>query len=117
MHFAATRDFEEGQVGPEVENNLVIEDVIVVDGQLTFGVQFGREDQPFFNMVRLLMTAPADFNYAEAYTSVETAKTAKMRAVELYDLNGRRVSSARKGLVIVKKLMSDGSVKTGKVVK
>ena len=117
LHFAATRDFEEGQVGPEVENNLIIENVIVVDGQLTFGVQFGREDQPFFNMVRLLMTAPADFNYAEAYTSVETAKTAKMRAVELYDLNGRRVSSARKGLVIVKKLMSDGSVKTGKVVK
>jgi hypothetical protein len=35
----------------------------------------------------------------------------------MFDLNGRRISSARKGLVIVKKVMSDGTVKTQKVVK
>ena len=121
VHFAQTIDFEEGQVGPGVENNLIIEDVEITDGELTLGVQFGREDQPFFNMVQLLLTAPANFNYAAGYeeimTGVEAAKTAKVRAIELYDLNGHRISSARKGMVIVKKLMSDGTVKTQKIVK
>lgn len=122
MHFAQVLDFEEGQVGPGSENNLIIENVEIVDGELTFGVQFGSNDQPFFNMVQLLLTAPATgFDYATGYqdalTGVEAAKTAKVRAIELYDLNGRRLTKAGKGLVIVKKVMSDGSVKTEKVVK
>ena len=68
------------------------------------------------------MTAPIaghDYgkDYQEVLASVETAKTAKVRGLELYDLNGRRITTARKGLVIVKKYMSDGTVKTEKVVK
>lgn len=121
-HFAATVDFEERQVGPEVESNLVIEDVEVTDGVLTLGVQFGKEDQPFFNMVELRLTAPASsFDYAKGYqeviTGVENAQNAKVSAIELYNLNGIRVNHAGKGLVIVKKMMSDGTVKTAKVVR
>lgn len=122
FHFAATTNFEEGQVGPEKENNLYIEDVEIIDGFLTLGVQFGANDQPFFNMVQLMLTAPAtEFDYAKGYqdviTGVETAKAAKVRGIELYNLSGTRISKAGKGLVIVKKMMSDGTVKTAKVVK
>ena len=122
FHFAATLDFPEGQVSPEVESNLVIEGIEIVDGELTLGVQFGSNDQPFFNMVELQLVAPAtSFNYNNGYqdviTGVETAKSAKIRAIELFNLNGTRVSIASKGLVIAKKLMSDGTVKTCKIVK
>ena len=72
--------------------------------------------------VQLQLTAPAtSFDYAKGYqeviTGVETAKAAKVRAMELYNLSGARVSNAGKGFVIVKKLMSDGTVKTAKVIK
>ena len=40
-----------------------------------------------------------------------------MRAVELYDLNGRRILNAQKGVMIVRKYMSDGTIKVEKVVK
>ena len=39
-----------------------------------------------------------------------------MRAIQLFDLNGRRLTKAQKGITIVRKLMSDGSVKTEKIV-
>lgn len=99
-----------------------IEGIEVTDGKLTVGFCYGPGSQAFINDVEITLTAPvAGHNYAEDYKNftdlVETAKTAKVRAIEMYDLNGRRVSSARKGLVIVKKIMSDGTVKTTKVVK
>jgi len=56
-------------------------------------------------------------DYEQIKTGVNTAKTVKVRAIELYDLNGRRISKATKGLNIIKRQMSDGSVKTDKVVK
>ena len=99
-----------------------IVDIVVTDGELTIGYNYGCKSQAFLEDVSVILTAPAeDFNYADAYqeflTGVDAAKTAKVRGIELYDLNGRRVNSARKGLVIVKKVMSDGTVQTSKVVK
>ena len=99
-----------------------IEGIEIVDGKLTVGFSYGAGSQAFINDVEITLTSAIDgHNYAEDYKNytdaVETAKTAKVRAIELYDLNGRRISTARKGLVIVKKIMSDGSVKTQKVVK
>lgn len=99
-----------------------IEGIEVVDGKLTVGFSYGGGSQAFINDVEIRMTNAVDgHNYAADYeviaAGVETAKTAKVRAIELYDLNGRRIGTARKGLVIVKKVMSDGTVKTEKVVK
>jgi len=99
-----------------------IVDIVVTDGELTIGYNYGCKSQAFLQDVSVILTAPVeDFNYADAYqeflTGVDAAKTAKVRGIELYDLNGRRVNSARKGLVIVKKVMSDGTVQTSKVVK
>ena len=70
------------------------------------------------------MTGPANVDYAALYAdaaaagieTLEGTPAAKVRAIELFDLNGRRVAKAQKGLTIVKKVMSDGSVKTEKVI-
>ena len=99
-----------------------IEEVPVTDGKLSVGFYYGNTSQAFFEDVEVWMTAPIaghDYgkDYQEVLASVETAKTAKVRGLELYDLNGRRITTARKGLVIVKKYMSDGTVKTEKVIK
>jgi len=102
-----------------------IEGVVVTDGILTLGFKSGTTSQPFLEEVHLLMTgAAAGFNYAMAYESaaagietLEGTPAAKVRAIELYDINGRRVVKAQKGLVIMKQVMSDGSIRTTKVVK
>ena len=115
-----------GQAFPFVVNDnqcSIIEDVVVADGVLTIGVNAGDGSHTFFNEVRVLMTgAAAGFDYGKAYeevmTGVEpTTKTAKVRAIQLFDLNGRRISTAKKGVVIIQKQMSDGSIKVEKVIK
>ena len=110
-----------GQSFPEM--NLRLEDVLVTDGHLTIGVQAGPDSRVFFNEVQLLLSGAATgFDYGKAYEEVLTgveaaAKTAKVRAIELFDLNGRRIPVAKKGIVIVKKHMSDGTIRTEKIVK
>ena len=131
--FVATSDGEEiqsgmipgiGQAFPFVSNDsqtCTIEDITVTDGQLTIGVNAGDGSHTFFNEVRILMTAPvAGFDYAKAYIDgIDDVATeaSKVRAIELYDLNGRRISKARQGVVLVKKQMSDGTIRTEKVIK
>jgi hypothetical protein len=100
-----------------------IEGIEVLDGKLTVGFNFGTGSQAFLNDVEIWMTAPiAGHDYSAAYKEVidgidgTVAKPAKALRNELFDLNGRRVAKAQKGLTIVKKVMSDGSVKTEKVI-
>ena len=116
-----------GQAFPFATGNnpLMIEDVVVVDGQLTIGVNAGQDSHTFFNDVRLLLSNKTNADYASAYnevigeieTGVDNAREVRVRGVELYDLNGRRIVSANKGIQIVKKYMSDGTVRIEKVVK
>jgi hypothetical protein len=93
----------------------------VTDGKLTLGIHFAADGQFFFQHARLTLVAPADkFDYATAYntvvTSIDEAAAPKVRALQVYDLNGRRMIKANKGLQIVKKQMSDGSVRVEKVI-
>ena len=67
--------------------------------------------------------AATGFDYAKAYEEVaagietlEATPAAKVRAIQLFDMNGRRVAKAQKGITIMKKVMSDGSIKTEKVI-
>ena len=95
---------------------------MVLDGQLTFGFSWGPESQAFFGAIRIMLAGTADVDYSALYDEVaagiETAASkAKVRAIELYDLNGQRIPVAKKGIVIVKKQMSDGTVKMEKVIK
>ena len=55
--------------------------------------------------------------YEDILSGVDAAKAAKVRSTELFGLNGQRISAANKGVVIVKKTMSDGSVKVEKAIK
>ncbi len=93
----------------------------VVDGKLTLGMHFAGDGQFFFQHARLtLVDAAEGFDYAGAYntvvTSIDETVAPKVRALQVYDLNGRRMIKANKGLQIVKKQMSDGSVRVEKVI-
>ena len=105
---------------------IVIPEIVVTDGKLVVGAQFTSDSQYFFSKIKLIMTGVApDFDYAKAYedakqdieTNIDAAKSNKVRAIQLFDLNGRSINKAQKGIVIVKKVMSDGTIKTEKVVK
>ena len=100
-----------------------VTDIVVTDGILTLGFKSGSTSQPFLEWVKVLMTGAANVDYAKAYEDIaagietlEGTPAAKVRAIQLFDLNGRRVMKAQKGINIVKKVMSDGSVKTEKVI-
>ena len=100
-----------------------VTDIVVTDGVLTLGFKSGSTSQPFLEWVKVLMTGAANVDYAKAYEDIaagietlEGTPAAKVRAIQLFDLNGRRVMKAQKGINIVKKVMSDGSVKTEKVI-
>ena len=108
--------------GAHCDNEL--EGIVVADGVLTIGVNFGPDAQYMFDQIKAIkLTAPATgVNYAEEYnkfieTGIEPAQAAaKVRAIEVYDLNGMRMTKATRGLNIVKKYMSDGSVRIQKVI-
>ena len=107
-----------------MNHDIVFENVKITDGQLTVGVNFASDEgQYFFDKFRVYLTGAASgFDYAKAYEDVkagieEATQNASVRSVQIFDLNGRRLSTAKKGIVIVKKIMSDGSVNTEKVIK
>lgn len=100
-------------------NDGSIENITVTDGNLTIGFSYGSGSQAWLESVELIMTGKAaDYDYAAAYaTGIDGKKASKVRSIELYDVNGRRMTTARKGLVIVKKTMADGTIKVEKIVK
>ena len=123
INFAATATIEAAknhglsQYSMDLEHKL--SEITVTDGKLTIGFYYGNDSQYFFGDAKLTLTgAAAGFDYAAALeTNIDQPATAKVRALQLYDLNGRRIATAQKGIQIVKKMMSDGTVKTQKVVK
>jgi hypothetical protein len=118
-----------GQAFPFAEGSgsVSIEGVKVTDGQLTIGANAGDGTHTFFNEVRILLTAAAaGYDYAAAAATAQEGYAAgvesvaaknQVRSIVLYDLNGRRLSTVRPGITIVKKMMSDGTVRTEKVVR
>ena len=126
-----TPEYEDGQTGecPGIGQsfpyaNAVIEDIVVVDGIITIGANGGPSSHTFFNDVRLLIAgAIPGYDYGKAYQDAvdyidgTAVKPATVKAVELYDLNGRRLMTASRGVMIVRKYMSDGTIRVEKVVK
>ena len=102
--------------------SLAIKEVVITDGIVTLGVNACQGSHTFFNDVRIVLTAAATgFDYAKAYEEVlagidETTANVKTRAIAIYDLNGRRMMKAERGVNIVKSLMSDGTIRTQKVI-
>ena len=111
-----------GQAFPNL--NIETKQVVVADGMLTIGVVGGPSSHTFFESVQLLICgADETTDYAGAYEEIvqgiETTVTApaQVLGIELYDLNGRRITKAQKGIVIMRKFMSDGSIKVEKILK
>ena len=126
LNFAATATIEAAKHHGLSEYSMdlahTLEEITVTDGKLTLGFYYGNDSQYFFGDVKLdLVGAVSGFDYRRAVDTIETnineTATAKVRALQLYDLNGRRIVTAQKGIQIVKKMMSDGTVKTQKVIK
>lgn len=126
VNFAATATIEFAKHHGLSEYSMdlahTLEEITVTDGKLTLGFYYGNDSQYFFGDVKLdLVGAVSGFDYRRAVDTIETninePATAKVRALQLYDLNGRRIVIAQKGIQIVKKMMSDGTVKTQKVIK
>ena len=111
--------------GATDNNRIFSDEITITDGNATIGVRSSGQNTWFaFNEIHLTLIAPAaGFDYAKGLedflAGIETldATAAKVRAIELFDLNGRRINTARQGIVIVKKHMSDGSVITEKVIR
>ena len=95
-----------------------VEEIVVTDGKLTVGYSYGPESQAFINEVTIKMTNSVEgHNYAEDIkTGIDAPAAAKVRGVQVFDLNGRRMIRAQKGLQIVKKQMSDGTIRVEKVI-
>ncbi len=133
--YARTSATPEGEVGNDTINapiigqsfpvdNLTIPNVVVTDGMLTIGANAVSGSHTFFNQVKLYMVAAAEgFDYAGAYQEIvdgvegTVAAPAQVLGIELYDLNGRRIMKAQQGIVILKKYMSDGTIRVEKVIK
>ncbi len=105
-------------------DNVMLENVVVTDGILTVGAVGGPASHTFFNQVKVKMAGVAPgFDYAAAYKEVEAgigeavANPAQVVGIELYDLNGRRLMKAQRGIVIMKKFMSDGTIVAEKLFK
>ena len=112
--------------GATDNNRIISQEIIITDGKATIGVKSSGSSTWFaLNEIHLsLVSAAAGFDYAKALEDIDTvietidgAGAAKVIAVEFYDVNGRRLGNAQKGMVIMKQLMSDGTIRTQKVVR
>ena len=104
----------------EPTDNVAINDIVVTDGSLHLGFNMAQEDHSFFNDMHLYLVAPATgFDYAKAYADGidDVSRSVDVRRTELFDLNGRRIGDGARGVIIVKKTMTDGTVKAEKRVK
>lgn len=132
--YAKTSSTPEGEVGDTISapyigqsfpvDNITIPNVVVSDGMLTIGAVGGPASHTFFNQVKVQMVGAVEgFDYAAAYQEVaegiEGAEVApaKVLGVELYDLNGHRLAKAQRGIVIMKKYMSNGTIRVEKIIK
>lgn len=94
------------------------QEITITDGQLTVGFYYNNESQAFFEEITSIkmVNFAEGYDYAAALTSIDAPAAAKVRALQVYDLNGRRMIRAQKGLQIVKKQMSDGTVRVEKLI-
>lgn len=109
--------------GSTESNRITSQEITITDGKATIGVKSSGQNTWFaLNDLQLtLVSAVTGFDYAKALETVgietvEGTPAAKIRAIQLFNLNGRRLSKAQKGITIVKKVMSDGSIQTEKVI-
>ena len=68
--------------------------------------------------MRILVTGAAGFIGSNLVKTIfARVSDAQVVGIELYDLNGRRINKASKGLYIVRKIMDNGTIRTEKILK
>lgn len=104
--------YEEGEEAPADE---LLE---ILDGKLTIGAHAGATDSHIFiNSFQIqLVGKSAAYDYAKGYTDDIKNVQSKLSNVTVYDINGRQMVRATKGVNIVKRTYSDGSVKVDKYI-
>lgn len=105
--------------GAPIEGAEDAEPIEILDGVLTIGAHAGANSHIFMNNFAIyLVGSSAEANYeklAEDWANgIQTVKNAKLKSVAVYDLNGAQKMHATKGVNIVKRTYSDGSVKVSK---
>lgn len=104
--------------GNEIEAAPDAEPIEILDGKLTIGAHAGASSHIFINKFGIyLVGGSKTYNYKENdfITGIDT-KSAQLQSVAVYDVNGRQVVRAGKGVNIVKRTYSDGSVKVAKYI-
>lgn len=92
------------------------EPIEILDGKLIIGAHAGPNSRIFINNFTIsLVGGKKTASMDEFLTGVETVSN-KIQNVSVYDMNGRQVVRAAKGVNIVKRTYSDGSVKVGKYI-
>jgi len=108
-------------VEPQLTNGyfVVVKDVVVTDGQLGLRFTPGSDTRSFFDGVVLVLKGAAPgFDYATGIRGVVDSSDAQVKKVEYFDLSGRQLGGLNTtGVTILKQTMTDGSVKTTKVLK
>lgn len=96
----------------------VAEPIEILDGKLTIGAHAGASSCIFINNFQLfLVGASKTFDYAGAVVpAVDGVEGLNNRVVNVavYDMNGRQVVRANKGVNIIKRTYSDGTVTMSK---
>lgn len=97
---------------------VVIPGIVVKDGYLKIGADMNNPSfvwKAFLYLVKPL--EGYDYGQAAADGIAEIATEGKTVKAEYFDLSGRRLSNKTNGIVIIKQTMSDGTVKSKKVIK
>lgn len=107
-------------VEQQVEEGEEVEDALleILDGKLTIGAHAGLTDSHIFiNNFAIYLVGAANTDYNKALTDFETGITTtgkSLKSVAVFDMNGRQIVRAAKGVNIVKRTYSDGTVKISK---
>ncbi len=89
----------------------------ILDGKLTMGAHAGANSHIFINNFQIfLVGGSSTYDYNKGYTDGISTTSNKLQSVAVFDMNGRQIVRAAKGVNIVKRTYSDGSVKVGKVL-
>lgn len=89
----------------------------ILDGKLTIGAHAGGNSHIFMNNFAIYLVGGNKTAQSEEFlTGLEKVNSNSLKNVVVYDINGRQVVRATKGVNIVKRTYSDGSVKVGKVL-
>lgn len=120
---SARREAEFDETGNEVVDEEAgasadADPIEILDGNLVIGAHAGPDSHVFINNFSIyLVGKSATYDYKKGLADgIENAINDNSYTVAVYDLNGRRIVRATKGVNIVKRTYSNGRVVTSKVL-